>query len=356
MNLFKRLWKYFLDNRPFSYFIIMLLVFFFYPRNYFDYVLQIPLIKNLIHQYSVFLYQAVKFLDGLLGIDISNAKIVSKIDIDFIDLRYMSLWYTFLFIAIVLILVSDQKKKLLYVSIGVLLIILLNILRIAFLTLAVNDDLSVMAIFIVRKLIQLFLECSLVVLIFIFIRSNFSFKKLLIKNFSLERAYIRYVLIAMLVCFLGFMGISFLIDLNIIHIRHYLQTGILKIAGFFLAFIGYSPSIAPRHFLRGDNVAVGIGYVCVGVNLMLLYASVIVISGGRVVHQVLFILFGCAAIYLINVMRISLLYIYAAHGIRLGSFMTVHEIFNFLVYFLVFLMWILWFNKFWNKGIVSTKY
>jgi exosortase/archaeosortase family protein len=333
-----------------------LLVFFLYPRNYFDYFLQIPFTKNLIHHYSIFIYQAASLLDGLFGIDITSAKIINKIGVDFIDLRYMSLWYTFLFVAIILILVGKPKKKLLYIIIGVFVLVFLNIIRITFLTLALYYDFSEMAVFIVRKLIQLFLECSFIVLIFILIKSNFSFKKLLIKNFSLEKAYVRNVLIAMLVCLLVFRGINFFIDMNIIHIRHYLQTGILKIAEYFLAYIGYSPSIAPRHYLRGDNVAVGIGYVCVGVNLMLLFASIIVISGGRIIYQIIFILFGCAAIYLINVMRISLLYIYAAHGIRIGSFMTVHEIFNFLVYFLVFLMWILWFNKFWNRGIVSTKY
>jgi len=333
-----------------------LMVFFVFPLHYFVYVLQLPLIKNLFHHYSIFIYQAVKFLIGIFGIDIKTAKILSKINIDFIDLRFMSLWFTFLFIATVLVLVRNLKKKLLYISIGVVLIIILNIGRITFFSLAVYYDYSVMTICIIRKFFHLTLECSLIVLMFILIRSNFSFKKLMIKNFNLEKEYVRNILVAILVCLLVFRGINFFIDLNIIHIRHYLQTGILKIAEYFLVFIGYSPAIAPHHYLRGDNVAIGIGYGCVGVNLMLLFTSIIVISGGRVVYQFIFILIGIVAIYLINVLRISLLYIYSVHGIKIGSFMTLHEVFNFAVYFLVFLMWVLWFNKFWNRGVARTKY
>lgn len=88
---------------------------------------------------------------------------------------------------------------------------------------------------------------------------------------------------------------------------------------------------------------------CNALSVIILFVAFIVAFKGKLKTTFLFILFGVATIYIANIIRIALLSIgifhYAEYTTLLHS-----VIFPSIIYGLVFLLWMLWVNKFSNIG------
>ncbi|RZJ29873.1 MAG: exosortase family protein XrtF [Flavobacterium sp.] len=84
---------------------------------------------------------------------------------------------------------------------------------------------------------------------------------------------------------------------------------------------------------------------CNAVSVMILFAAFVVAFSGKLKHTIWFIIFGCAVIHILNVARIALLcsaiyhfpdYENLLHGV----------LFPLFIYSVVFLLWVIWVNKF----------
>jgi exosortase family protein XrtF len=96
-----------------------------------------------------------------------------------------------------------------------------------------------------------------------------------------------------------------------------------------------------------------VGEECNGVVLFALFAGFVLCYPGSWKHKLWFIPLGMLLIMLANVLRISLLTI--NYKYYRSSFAFNHHVtFTYLVYLFIFLLWVVWVNKFGKKG-VTTK-
>jgi exosortase family protein XrtF len=84
---------------------------------------------------------------------------------------------------------------------------------------------------------------------------------------------------------------------------------------------------------------------CNAVSVMILFVSFVIAFSGKIKHTILFIISGCFIVHFFNVLRIALLsvsiffypeYEHILHGV----------IFPLIIYGIVFLLWVVWVNKF----------
>ncbi|RYJ40291.1 Exosortase family protein XrtF [Flavobacterium anhuiense] len=84
---------------------------------------------------------------------------------------------------------------------------------------------------------------------------------------------------------------------------------------------------------------------CNAVSVMILFVSFVSAFSGNLKKTSLFIILGLISIYILNIIRISLLIVLIYHFSRYANFL--HDIFfPLMIYGYVFLLWIFWINRF----------
>ena len=93
---------------------------------------------------------------------------------------------------------------------------------------------------------------------------------------------------------------------------------------------------------------------CNALSVMILFVSFIVAFTGKFKKTIIFILFGLLLIHLLNIVRIALLsvalYHYPQHEHILHA-----VIFPLIIYGIVFLLWVIWVNKFSIHATTTAK-
>jgi len=93
---------------------------------------------------------------------------------------------------------------------------------------------------------------------------------------------------------------------------------------------------------------------CNALSVMILFVSFIVAFTGKFKKTIIFILFGLLLIHLLNIVRIALLsvalYHYPQHEHILHA-----VIFPLIIYGIVFLLWVIWVNKFSIHATTAAK-
>lgn len=128
-----------------------------------------------------------------------------------------------------------------------------------------------------------------------------------------------------------------------------------KQANWFSKLIGQNTRITPSAFEPAYNFFVNNQQVarvvegCNAVSVMILFASFIIGFRGSLKKTIWFVLFGVLLIHVFNVMRVSLitlgLYYYPEHKRLLHDY-----VFPLFIYGVVFLLWLIWVNKFSNHA------
>ena len=84
---------------------------------------------------------------------------------------------------------------------------------------------------------------------------------------------------------------------------------------------------------------------CNAVSVMILFVSFVAAFSGNLKKTLLFIILGLISIYILNVIRISLLIVLSYNFPQYGRFL--HNIFfPLMIYGYVFILWIFWINRF----------
>ena len=88
---------------------------------------------------------------------------------------------------------------------------------------------------------------------------------------------------------------------------------------------------------------------CAGLSLMALFTGFILAYPGKWKAKLIYIPIGLVTIHIINVLRIIGLMILAKHAPSLLDF-NHHYTFTFIVYAYIFLLWVVWVNRFSKNG------
>lgn len=93
---------------------------------------------------------------------------------------------------------------------------------------------------------------------------------------------------------------------------------------------------------------------CNSLSVMILFVSFIFSFSGKFKQTVLFILFGCIVIHIFNILRITLLGVSMFHYPQYQDLLH-GVIFPLFIYGVVFILWIIWVNKFSSYAKKSSK-
>ena len=113
-----------------------------------------------------------------------------------------------------------------------------------------------------------------------------------------------------------------------------------------LGLFGYSATVEP-FYLMGDNGSIFMLKSCLGYHTMLLF-GIFVILTGNTTNKIrwMYIISGFLFLNFVNIIRFVLLFIHIQkHGDYMLA-MDVHDMYNYIIYGIVFIMWVIWFEKF----------
>jgi exosortase family protein XrtF len=113
----------------------------------------------------------------------------------------------------------------------------------------------------------------------------------------------------------------------------------------FLNFLGYETYLLNTYVGISEFPGVMIAYNCNGLSLMALFAGFIIAFTGKTIHKTWFILLGIILIHLFNVLRTALLAILVSYKPEWTEFNHKYT-FTAIIYILIFILWIIWVNKF----------
>jgi exosortase/archaeosortase family protein len=126
-----------------------------------------------------------------------------------------------------------------------------------------------------------------------------------------------------------------------------------NISAWILNILDY-PAWVESHLLKGENGSIYMAKGCLGFNTMLLFASIVYITGKHKSIKWLFIVSGLILLNITNITRFVLLFIHIQNHGGYVLKMDVHAMYNYIIYVIVFLFWIIWFEKY-SDFIVPKK-
>jgi exosortase/archaeosortase family protein len=112
-----------------------------------------------------------------------------------------------------------------------------------------------------------------------------------------------------------------------------------------LALSGYVAYVE-SNILGGTNGSIYMSRDCLGFHTMFLFALVIFFTGNNNLRCWIFIVTGLLVLNLANIIRFVLLFIHIQKNGGYNLAVGVHDIYNYIIYLLVFVLWIIWFRKF----------
>ena len=140
--------------------------------------------------------------------------------------------------------------------------------------------------------------------------------------------------------------IMFYAGTTITHLLLFLTKEVMTVAGFITHISSYS--------IRLDQNLVYVGISCLGIRLMVMFATVIIFLKGTIQSKVLFILSGVISIFIINVLRIAYVLYHLHKYQNLPQTMTVHDMYDYAIYVFTIILWFIYAK--WSsscKGIVE---
>lgn len=124
-----------------------------------------------------------------------------------------------------------------------------------------------------------------------------------------------------------------------------------------IQFLGYDSNIAPNILQSSFRLYVNEVYVarvvegCNALSVIILFIAFIIAFKGKTKHTILFLFFGSIFIHFLNIVRIAIIGIALFHFP--GQEHILHGvIFPLIIYGIVFILWVIWVNKF---SIYATK-
>ncbi len=119
-----------------------------------------------------------------------------------------------------------------------------------------------------------------------------------------------------------------------------------------LSVFGIDAAVEP-YLLTGDNGSLYMARPCLGFNTILLFASIVYLTGTNNLKRWSYIITGFIFLNIVNIIRFALIFI---HVQKYGAYMLkidIHNMYTYITYAIVFIMWIIWFEFFTDIKILN---
>lgn len=127
-----------------------------------------------------------------------------------------------------------------------------------------------------------------------------------------------------------------------------------------ITFFGYESETQPHESEPSVKLFVNQKYVarvvegCNAVSVMILFVAFIIAFKGKLLTTIVFAILGCLFIHVLNIIRIALLAVALLHYPEYQH-MLHGVIFPLVIYGIVFLLWVIWVNKFSVYATTTSK-
>ena len=347
-SLIQKIKNLFIQNKPYSYFVVsIILIVFVYmalkiellERNFF-----LSSYSPITISYTQHLIKSAELILNSMGSQTNinyvrnTFQVIGSMSMNF-DYQIPSLTQIIILLLIGLIIPVKIKHKLIYIIAGLLFIHIFNIVRFATMAYFNNGFYAHTYFFLI--LFRQILSLSLLFFIYICIEKNLKIKNYLVNklnsyNINYFFIYWKIAAIKAVLIVLSYEGITYALSSGILNISHLM----LSMAGYFTIIKGWGleSSLYPVLYLVPG---------CIGLNMMGVFVFVIMLVHGKVWTKMWFIIFGCIMIYFINAVRISFIYTYLLkHRVKVFD---IHDWFTYPVYLFIFILWVIWINRFVKK-------
>ena len=174
-----------------------------------------------------------------------------------------------------------------------------------------------------------------------------------------QNAFVKFILISGLLYFILFLIYQFIVKQYTYYDQKFISSIILS-AEFIVNLFGVKTFIRLQNIdmqligIDGSN-GVWIGSNCNGITLFSLFAVFIIAYPGNQKNKIWFLPLGILCIHFLNILRVvALLFISKNFAPEYLSFNHTYT-FTFLVYLFIFMLWMMWINKFSGKIKSSSE-
>lgn len=322
--------------------VLIFLVFIVVPGFFFGQESGIPFYSSIIDNYLILIKKSANLILNLSGSEViigsDNIKIADGSLSTFIPQIYFKKW-VLLFLAFVWITKTHWRNKAIFSMILLLTHFFVNSVYVALNALIIYKEVSL-------TLVTIPLTIGISLLFTIIIIWYKRFKDVLLQKLS--RIRLNQTLFRdpgkFAITGYGFILVYYLLyDIFDYHIWiNILFTSSKIILGLF----GYSATVEP-FYLHGDNGSIFMLKSCLGYQTMFLFAVFILLTGNTSNRiRWIYILSGFLFLNIVNIVRFVLLFIHVQkHGDYVLT-MNLHDMYNYIIYAIVFVLWIIWFEKF----------
>jgi exosortase/archaeosortase family protein len=114
-------------------------------------------------------------------------------------------------------------------------------------------------------------------------------------------------------------------------------------------------SVVESQVLIGEKGSLSMLKSCLGLNTILLFASLVFIMGENSLTSWIYILAGLLILNIANIIRLVLLFMHIQeHGTYVGL-VDYHDLYDYVIYGIVFILWVIWFEKFSHTRILRKR-
>lgn len=171
-----------------------------------------------------------------------------------------------------------------------------------------------------------------------------------------SNAFLRFVITSGFLYLILYIAYQFIIKRYTFYDQRFIGS-IIHVADFFLKILGYKTYKVLQDLdlqvigIDGSN-GVWIGSNCNAISLFTLFTVFIVAYPGNQKNKFWYVPLGILAIHLVNIFRVVALAIIAKKSPQFLAFNHTYT-FTFLVYSFIFLLWIIWINKWATKKTIN---
>jgi exosortase family protein XrtF len=169
------------------------------------------------------------------------------------------------------------------------------------------------------------------------------------KAFIKQNAFVRFIFTAAFLYILLFFIYQFVVKRYTFYDQKFIS-GIIQTTNYLLQLTGYKTFLSLNNHdfqvvgIDGSN-GVWVGSNCNAITLFTLFSVFIIAYPGHQKNKWWFILVGIVCIHVLNIMRVMALVLIANYWPEYLNFNHTYT-FTFLVYAFIFLLWVIWVNKF----------
>ncbi len=121
-----------------------------------------------------------------------------------------------------------------------------------------------------------------------------------------------------------------------------------------LSYLDYG-SIVYKTYLLGENGGIYMEKGCLGFGTMMLFAAVVYLTSEKGYARWIYMIAGLVFLNIINITRFVFLFIHIEQNSGYAMSMDVHDMYNLILYAVVFVLWVVWFEFFALKSIDKGK-